>query len=483
MSKERGPSQRLPESETVRAYEDYYPWNLRRVPRTLKLGDKTVTHPGRTHAIFVVHGIGDQRWTETAATLRSGFEDALEEIAKWQAVHLKGSATVSPRELACVPPPFVLGGYWSNYGELDKTFPDDWKRFDDREKHFFGYLWERRSTALRTYFWFLWQQVRLLSPRVAKEVKYYWILYLPLQLVALVALTVALLRTPKVLTRFLADVRLYLQPRGMVERAVVQRIDYRVGAAFLKMLGLGWDFRPLPGAQRLKASGENVRFTRIVWVAHSLGTVISYNVLSDLFQRAAEIDRTGDRKQKAGVARFRATLRRFITMGSPLDKVAFLFGTDSLRPWPSVSRDDLLTGGEQFREDDAPQTEWWINFHHVLDPVSGSLSSPLICGNTPPLNLLSGFAASGLVPGLAHMHYWEDAPRALRYILGRTYGNDYLPDRKFKPFTPLQRWLLGVVGYFVWLALLIGGAWLIVAYAPEIWDFLIKSVKNLFKSG
>ena len=28
-------------------------------------------------------------------------------------------------------------------------------------------------------------------------------------------------------------------------------------------------------------------------------------------------------------------------------------------------------------------------------------------------------------------------------------------------------------GYSVWAALLVGGAWLIVAYAPQVWDFLI----------
>ena len=485
MSKEHDTSQRgYADSGTVRAYEEnYYPWSIERIPRTLKLGGKTVPHPGRTHAIFVVHGIGQQNRTETAATLRSGFEDALEEIEQWQVENLKGRAALSARDFGCVPPPFVSDGYWSNYDEMAETFKDDWKRFNENERLFFGYLWQRRTTALRTYTWFLWQQVRLLSPRVAKEVKFYWLLYLPLQLVSLVALTVGLLRTPKVLTRFLADVRLYLQPRGMVEKAVVQRIDYRVGAAFLKMIGLDWEFRPLPNNRRLKASGETVQFTRVVWVAHSLGTVISYNVLSDLFHRAAQIDRTGDREQKAGVARFRATLRRFVTLGSPLDKVAFLFGTKSLRPWPGLPRSDLLKGGERLRgEDDDPLTEWWINFHHVLDPVSGSLTSQLICGSRPPLNLLSGFSASGLVPGLAHVHYWADAPRTLRYILGRTYGHEYLPDREFRPFNPLQRWFLVAVGYFVWLALLVGGAWAIVKYAPAIWNFTAGWAAGLLKS-
>jgi hypothetical protein len=75
-----------PEGEATRrpiAYEDgkFY-WNLMRVPRTLE--DGTTPHPGRTSAIFVVHGIGDQVWTATAASLRCGFEDAMEGIRQWQ---------------------------------------------------------------------------------------------------------------------------------------------------------------------------------------------------------------------------------------------------------------------------------------------------------------------------------------------------------------------------------------------------------------
>ena len=58
--------------------EGNFLWNIQRVPHTLPDGK---THPGRSSAIFVVHGIGQQRWTETAAHLRAGFEDAFEEIS------------------------------------------------------------------------------------------------------------------------------------------------------------------------------------------------------------------------------------------------------------------------------------------------------------------------------------------------------------------------------------------------------------------
>lgn len=308
--------------------------------------------------------------------------------------------------------------------------------------------------------------IGLLSPRVLREVGVYWLLYWPLQIVSAVALTVGLLRAPKVVTGVLADVRMYCTPESMVEKAMVQRIDYRVGSAFLQLIGLDWNFRPLPQDQLLDVGGERVSFERVIWVAHSLGTVISYNVLSDLFHHALELKMRGDAEQREGVRRFQRSLRRFVTLGSPLDKAAFLFGRDAIKPWPAGKRDDWLeTTGEELGKN---QREWWINFYHVLDPVSGSLGSPLVCGAQPPLNLLSGFSASGLVPGLAHMHYWEDSAHTLRYILGRTYGRDYLRDEDYRPFSPLQRMVCVVLGYVVWAVLLLAGAWLIVTYGPEV---------------
>lgn len=161
-----------------------------------------------------------------------------------------------------------------------------------------------------------------------------WLLYLPLQVVSLAALTFALTRHPKLITGFLTDVRLYLEPRGLVEKAIVERIDERISEVFCRMIGLDLNFRRLPSDELIEASGERITFERVVWVAHSLGTVISYKLLSDLLHRAAALEQNGDREQKAGVRRFRKALRRFVTMGSPLDKVAFLFGKRSLRPWP-----------------------------------------------------------------------------------------------------------------------------------------------------
>jgi hypothetical protein len=445
---------------------DKFAWNLRRVPRELA-GDPPISpHPSFRAAIFVVHGIGTQLWTETAAGLHSGFEDALEAIANWQRQHgleAKAERLTSGH----LPPPFALDGYWGDYDDLKATFPDDWACFEERERKFFSGVWQRRAvSAKRTYVWFLQQQIRLLSLRTLKEVGILtWLLYIPLQVVAFTALTLALVRKPALVTRFLNDVRLYLDPRGIVERAIVQRIDQRVGEKFMKLIGLGWDFRPLAESSRLRASGSPVQFERVVWVAHSLGTVISYNVLSDLLHLADFFEARGDSEQKAGVTRFRAALARFVTLGSPLDKVAFLF-PDRLTPWPGEARANLLDGGDRIAGDDEePIREWWVNFYHRLDPISGSLTSPLITHGRPPANIHGRRLFS--LPGLAHVSYWTDLT-TLRFVLGRAYGKELLEDRLLKPWPAWLLGLLQLISYAISAAIIVGGAWAIVRYGPEL---------------
>jgi hypothetical protein len=265
------------------------------------------------------------------------------------------------------------------------------------------------------------------------------------------------------ITGFINDVRLYVDPRGVVERAIVQRIDERVADQVLRLLGLNRDFRLLKHYELLEVGGERLSFSRVVWVAHSLGTVISYNVLSALFQKAAKLERDGDDEQKKGIAMFRHSLCRFITMGSPLDKISFLFN-NSLRPWPREQRRALLIGGETLESRDADDTEWWINFYHVLDPVSGSLGSQYICGAHAPSNIHIGL---GWIPGLAHVAYWKD-PLTLRFILGRTFGTSYLKDMEFHPKPLVVQNALAVIGYFIWATVLFGSVYALYRWGPDI---------------
>lgn len=442
--------------------EDIYPWHLGKVPATIDTVDGSLPHPAWRNAIFVVHGMGTQLIAETAASLRSGFEDSLDEILDWQ--H-RNDKTTPFRDVGEVPPPLIAEGYWADYENLKTTFPEDWKLLEGNKGEFFLRLWRTRilSTS-RTFWWFVGQLLRLVNPSVIWRIHpFAWLLYLPLQVVAFTALAAMLIRYPKILSDVLADVRLYVAPKGITERAIVQRIDYRVGAEFLKLIGLGWDFRPLPKPLRKKIGDREMVFERIIWVAHSLGTVISYNVLSDLFHRSEELTRSGDKKQKEGVARFQGALRRFVTMGSPLDKIAFLFGEKTLRPWPVLNRQKIIVGGET-PEGSGEQAakEWWINFWHVLDPVSGALSNSIICGDRSPMNVHIGFFR---LPALAHVAYWKDST-SLRFILSRVYGRKYLEDKGLKLHSAGWLTFLAVFGYLAWAAIIVGLLYLIIFVLP-----------------
>lgn len=465
---------------------DVYQWHIGRVPeKATTLDGKEVDNPALKSAIFLVHGMGDQQWGETTAQMRVGFEVALEEIDDQTDVPLK-----PPEE---TPPPYIAEGYWGDYDNLKKSFPDDWALLDKVKRKFFTYLWERRSiSAVRTLLFFFKQQIRLIHPRVITEIHLFaWLLYLPLQVVLPPLFLVLFLFSPRIISRILGDVRLYIAPHGVVERAIVQRVDKRTGAAFLRLIGLDWDFKKIPDSAKVLRNGKPVTFDRIIWVAHSLGTVVSYNVLSDLFHLAEVLEKDGTPEQKAGVARFRDSLRRFITLGSPLDKIAFLFGEDALRPWPETPRINLVTSRKaspKAQTNSAPLRDFWVNFYHVLDPVSGALSNPLICGEDAPMNFHTRFFR---IPGLAHISYWHDK-KTLTYILSRVYGPGFLPLKPMKEHPALALTLFALIGYIVWasvilllLLLIIGVVSRFIGWASgasllnlleSVWRFLVPFV-------
>ncbi len=416
-----------------------FPWHFKMSNPKLELnssGEKRIfiEHPSRKTAIFVVHGIGMQQRTDTAVELRSGLENVQRKFSKEK---LKDKN-------AYLMPPFMHEGYWGNYAELEETFPVDWEYFNPESQKFFKNLWYKRAFGnLRTIKWLIKQQLRLISPRklvkdkagitktlyTSKMNEFNWvstILFLIIQIPLLITWLFALVKSPKIISGFLNDLRLYLEPKGVTEHAIAQRIEFRVRKRFLHMLELDWDFNQIYEADKqLKASGENVDFDRIVWVSHSLGTVISYNVLSDLLHRANEITEKAKGEpekymnQLQGVKKFKRSFKKFITMGSPLDKIANLF-PNRLTPWPEI--DDKYFEDEY--EDDN-NVDWWVNFYHAWDPVSGHLEDDYICANKCPDN---HHVKIWHIPGMAHVAYWNDVI-PLKYILSRTFGSNILIDK------------------------------------------------------
>jgi hypothetical protein len=148
------------------------------------------------------------------------------------------------------------------------------------------------------------------------------------------------------------------------------------------------------------------RYDRVVLAGHSLGSVISYDVLNRLQVRASAVDgMVGLEKLKRG---------GLVTFGSPLDEVAFFF-LEHAEPAEWVRR-GMMHDLHSFRAvDTRPLAErrlaspvkdvWdgmpWRNYHSPDDPVSGSLElySP-VTNVERPYPRLSSIRA--------HLAYWED---------------------------------------------------------------------------
>ena len=419
-----------------KAWEKVYKWHLGQVDNT---------DPSKKSAIYVVHGMGRQAWAETSAVLRAGIEDALESIPK------------ADKSKEILPAPFIQDGYWANYDDLEKSFPDEWKRFEESKYSFFTMLWKSRSiSGIKTFWWFIRQLPRLvIDPRViVKESPLAWLIYFMLLFIVPPLFIIFFLFFPSVLSRIFNDVRLYCSPRGIIEKAIVQRIDYRVGESLLKLIGLDWNFRNLKIYEQFKVDGKPVIFDRVFFVAHSLGTVISYNVMSDLIERADYFAVNGDAEQQEGVNKFWNSLQRFITMGSPLDKIAVLFGKKVLRPWPErMFKSDKKTINEKDKTLRTFWPNWWVNYFHFLDPVSGALSQEDICPqNQKPNNFhLNKFF---YMPGLAHIKYWKDKT-VLTYLLSRFFGKERIEFPKKESMSATLLTWFAIAGYFTWLCIIL----------------------------
>lgn len=396
----------------LRCYEvGYYQWAFQHFPATVERGGVQVPNPARDAAVFVVHGMGQQAYPDTAVQLRNGFEDAIDCV---------------PRQAGDpdLPAPFILDGYWANYDDFEHTFAEEWVSANVGERAFFRKLWERRSrSALRAAGWLAWQGWRLVAdPKVRAETTWFrWWSYWWLVFLAWVGVGYLLVRHRAILADVLGDVRLYTEPRGEVQHVIVQRIERSVGEKFLRLLGLDWDFQTLTAARQIQISGTPHRFLYVTWVAHSLGSVVSYNVISDLLARCEEkrqlltdpkaaLAPEARRELEENIARVEQGLHRFITIGSPLQKFAFLF-PQVLREWPAWFQEKCV------RE----RRRWWVNFFHIWDVVSGRLLDTRFFACVENLH-----SELWRIPLLAHTSYWKDLP-TLTYIVSRTFGREILP--------------------------------------------------------
>ncbi|HEX6670165.1 MAG TPA: hypothetical protein VF061_11425, partial [Gemmatimonadales bacterium] len=141
-------------------------------------------------------------------------------------------------------------------------------------------------------------------------------------------------------------------------------------------------------------------YERVLVVGHSLGSVVSYDMLNQLLCEDA-IDRQAGRPTR-DVAR-RTPL--FLTFGSPLDKTTFVFAIQHRRT--SQAREALVASAQPMLQGYEWRPQRWVNIYSPWDLISGSLEYFDLPGSSDPrrvTNLRDGEATTLL---MSHVEYWE----------------------------------------------------------------------------
>jgi hypothetical protein len=142
-------------------------------------------------------------------------------------------------------------------------------------------------------------------------------------------------------------------------------------------------------------------YDRVVVVGHSLGSVVSYDVLNQLLCEDA-IDCQAGRPGRE-VAR-RTPL--FLTFGSPLDKTAFIFAIQHHRT--TQAREALAASSQPMLQDYAWRPARWVNIYSPWDIISGALEYYDLPGASDQRRVTNRVDRDATTLLMAHVEYWED---------------------------------------------------------------------------
>ena len=157
-------------------------------------------------------------------------------------------------------------------------------------------------------------------------------------------------------------------------------------------------------AEALYEATENPKggtwaYEGVAVVAHSLGTVIAYDVLNALL-----VDDTVSAEKRDVAAR----TRLFLTFGSPLEKTAFLFASQAKRT--TDTREALVAALQPLISDYGFRPFRWVNVFSRRDPISGRLTS--YDDSSQPLyrkrRIRNLPDRAAVLPLLAHLEYFSD---------------------------------------------------------------------------
>lgn len=157
----------------------------------------------------------------------------------------------------------------------------------------------------------------------------------------------------RIVVQYVGDVVAYVQPHTLDRfdelRSKIKDTVYRRARAIYS----------------LRSADGHLEYSDVAVVGHSLGSVVAYDTLNRLINEDAVIE------DVAASPRLRIVDRTclFLTLGSPLDKTAYLFGAQQATP----GRFALAATAQPLiqRFDDRPAR--WVNVSSIWDPISGTL--------------------------------------------------------------------------------------------------------------
>ncbi len=193
---------------------------------------------------------------------------------------------------------------------------------------------------------------------------------------------------------YVGDVAAYVSPYKDSKFEEVRNQIQKIGLGVGKVI---YGFEP---------SGENApRYSKLIVVGHSLGSLLAYDTLNALI-RLDNVSAQADTRQV--VHRTRA----LITLGSPLDKTAFIFRMqakdeqDWIREQLAAAAQPLIVSYNLYR----PNPFEWVNIWSPMDIISGALNyydDPIIPSDHSGIvqNMVDPEARA---PLLAHNDYWNN---------------------------------------------------------------------------
>ncbi len=167
-------------------------------------------------------------------------------------------------------------------------------------------------------------------------------------------------------------------------------------------------FRDVYGAKQAESSGYF--YGDVIVAAHSLGTVIAYEAFNQLI---GEDVANGTGRDTANRTRL------FLTLGSPLDKYAYLFRYQQTASNPY--REGMAQATQPMISSYDTRPRAWVNIWSVQDPISGDLGfydDPEEVKKRNPKVIMNLEDPIAQVPFAAHSQYFEN-PLLRQQLLAR----------------------------------------------------------------